>query len=470
MHLSPNRIRVCHVLEPGVPPTAAPLLSYPPGNMDNMHAPITDLAAFRAGKPPLIREALDALAELITGMGPDEPPTETAERFTQRHLGVASDGLLRETRYLGGVRRVCVGLVVDNLIDEHRPEIGPDGWDPPSWTAVDIGGLRRHPERLRAAFPPGTLLPEATVVLSVDLRGGHGDPSCLTAHVRRDDRDAAAAMLDELIEQADARNPYRGRVSRATLHRGGLALEIVDLPSTLTRDTVILPAETWAEVDLAVRAVRYQHETLNAAGLGCRRGLLLAGPPGVGKSALAGVVAGELVPEFTVLLVDSKAGESLLTSLVTEAQRLQPALLVLDDLDLWVGPRHGNSRGLSELLSGMEIEPESRILVLATTNDASGLDAAAIRTGRFDGIITVDFPDRIACAAILTALLRGLPCAGALVDTAAVAASLPDRTSGSDLREIVRRAVLSDSVTTGGLVAEVGAGRYRPEVPVGAYL
>ena len=67
----------------------------------------------------------------------------------------------------------------------------------------------------------------------------------------------------------------------------------------------------------------------------------------------------------------------------------------------------------------------------------------------------------------MVALLAGLPCGGAGVDTAAVSAALQPQTSGSDIREIVRRAVLSDAVSTAGLIQEVGAGRYRPEVPSG---
>ncbi len=62
---------------------------------------------------------------------------------------------------------------------------------------------------------------------------------------------------------------------------------------------------------------------------------------------------------------------------------------------------------------------------------------------------------------------------GQAVDTAAVAAALPERTSGSDIREVVRRAVLASdegSVSTATLLAELGSGRYRAEVPAGMYL
>lgn len=112
-----------------------------------------------------------------------------------------------------------------------------------------------------------------------------------------------------------------------------------------------------------------------------------------------------------------------------------------------------------------------RILTLASTNDAATLDAAAIRTGRFDSIVEVNYPDRAAAARILTALLDGLP-GGDTVDAVAVTARLPSATSGSDLREVVRRAMLSGdgNISTKTLLAEIGSGRYRATVPAGQYL
>ncbi|WP_258537178.1 MULTISPECIES: AAA family ATPase [unclassified Rhodococcus (in: high G+C Gram-positive bacteria)] len=247
---------------------------------------------------------------------------------------------------------------------------------------------------------------------------------------------------------------------------------MIDLPP-LSRTNIVVPPEVWAEVDLGATAVGDQHELLNRHGLGCRRGVLLVGPPGTGKSAVSAVVARELLGSgFTVIYVEAKAGQHLLTAVVEEARRLGGAiLLVLEDVDLYVRNRgEAGGAGLSELLQAKDIDPDARILTLASTNDAATLDAAAIRTGRFDSIVTVPFPDRPAAARILAALVDGIP---SEVDAAAVAARLPEQTSGSDLREIVRRAVLSGdgAVSTTGLLAEVGSGRYRAQVPgPGQYL
>jgi cell division protease FtsH len=71
----------------------------------------------------------------------------------------------------------------------------------------------------------------------------------------------------------------------------------------------------------------------------------------------------------------------------------------------------------------------------------------------------------------LAALIGDLP-GGQAVDTKAVVAALPEHTSGSDIREIVRRTVLAGGghVDTSMLLAEVGSGRYRATVPEGMYL
>ena len=80
------------------------------------------------------------------------------------------------------------------------------------------------------------------------------------------------------------------------------------------------------------------------------------------------------------------------------------------------------------------------------------------------GLLQVcSLPNGADAARILAALIRDIP-GGQVVDTAAIVAALPERTSGSDIREVVRRAVLAGdggSISTATLLAEVGSGCYR---------
>jgi DNA-binding Lrp family transcriptional regulator len=438
--------------------------------------PITDVDAWLDGLDGGVRPALPALGELLVGVA-DRDSAESADRFTARCLGVADCGhLLDEERELNPVSRLTTALALAEWIDEHAEvcEIGPGEYThPPKWTQTEIGGERyRHPLSLRVHFPAGTLLDDTGCVISIEARESVLHSPEVSAHVTPHAQTHARTVLDRLAERANQLNPYRGRAVRAT-HTRGLGLTVIELPSTVTRETVIVPGQVWAEVDLGVAAVRDRYRLLNAHGLGARRGVLLCGPPGTGKSAVSAVVAKEVVGDFTVIYVEAKAGAQLLTAVVEEAQRLGGAvLLVLEDVDLWCTDRAVGGGGLSELLQAMDIEPEARILTLASTNDAATLDKAAIRTGRFDAIVEVGYPNRADAVRILAALIADIPGGGA-VDTAAAVAALPHNTSGSDIREIVRRAVLAGEdgdVSTARLLAEVGIGRYRAEVPDGMYL
>ena len=437
------------------------------------HTPITDVPAWLETQHFAARGVIRAIAELLAGVAAtDFDQDETAEQFTKRCLGPVAR-LVVEDDPLTSASAVATALAVGEWIAEHAPEVGPAiHADAPSWTATEIGGDRlRHPLSLRAFFPAGTVAAQ-DFILVLQVRPNHGRPS-VTVLAEPRHQDEARAILDRLAVRAAELNPFRGRVLRAGFATG-LSLDVITLPTALTRSTVVVPQQVWSEIDLGIHAVRDEHELLNRHGLGVRRGVLLVGPPGTGKSAVSAVVAQELHADgFTIVYVEAKAGTMLLTVVIEELQRWgDPVLLVLEDVDLWCRDRSsGGGGGLSELLQAMDIDPESRILTLASTNDAEVLDAAAIRTGRFDSIVEVPFPDRDAAGAILAALLDGLP-GGDVVDTAAVAAALPQRTSGSDLREIVRRAVLGGGVSTAALIAEVGSGRYRAELPggVGAYL
>lgn len=252
----------------------------------------------------------------------------------------------------------------------------------------------------------------------------------------------------------------------------GLRLELTELPE-VTRDSVIVPDAVWEEIDLSVAAVTVHRELMEQLGLGVRRGVLLAGPPGVGKTVVSQVIARELLGEFTVMIVDARAGQYVLSQVFKEARTFGPTVVILEDIDLIVENRHtgGASSTLSEFLAAMDADPTAPILTMASTNDVATLDVAAVRAARFDSIIEVGHPNTAAATQILARYLRGVPGADD-VDPRAVAAQFPADMSGADIREVVRRSVLSGrgTVCTDDLVATVRSGRFKPVVPVGTYL
>ena len=133
--------------------------------------------------------------------------------------------------------------------------------------------------------------------------------------------------------------------------------------------------------------------------------------------------------------------------------------------------RYGAPSVLSEFLAVMDAHPMAPLLTFASTNDVRALDAAAIRTARFDSIIEIGYPDREAAAKILSRYLQGVPGADG-IEIHSVAEHFAPDMSGADIREVVRRTVLagSGSVTTGDLIATVKTGRFKAQLPEGNYL
>lgn len=137
-------------------------------------------------------------------------------------------------------------------------------------------------------------------------------------------------------------------------------------------------------------------------------GLLLHGPPGVGKTFFVRAIAGEyglnLIHVSTGDLASSMMGGAagnVETAFRTALQHL-PCLLFFDEFDSVAARRSGmpdqdSRRTVNALLTELEeSREERRLLVVAATNSIEYLDPAVIRPGRFDRHVRIDFPDEAA--------------------------------------------------------------------------
>lgn len=430
------------------------------------------LTRLLAREPTDVRRAIEVLGEVLSG-GRDG---EGAAEFIARALDIPIRGSEVEKINLSAGNVDSIGAVLADLIAKHTPELGPaTGQDEPTWRRLDNGlGALSVPDELAMSFQVGTLA-EVPIVI-VQRETPYSNYPELLVHVRVGHRAHAQTALDAILESARGeRNLYRGRVihvSSSFDHTRSIALSVLPNPSA-ARDELILSRDVWAEIDLAVEAVRDSTGTMRSLGFGTQRGILIVGPPGVGKTAISRVLASELTGEFTTLVVDSSAGKSALRAVYDLTTELGPTLVVLDDLDLYIGARNfggggGPLAGLLAVLDGAEAY--DHVLTIATTNDATSLDSAATRSARFDSILQLPYPDSDMVIAILERYLSAVP--DAAVDTVGVAARLPADVSGADIREIVRRTVLAagTTCTTRDMLATVEGGRWKAAPLAGNYL
>ncbi|MFL5341482.1 MAG: AAA family ATPase [Gemmataceae bacterium] len=183
-------------------------------------------------------------------------------------------------------------------------------------------------------------------------------------------------------------------------------------------------------------------ELAKELGLKPKRGVLLAGPPGTGKTSVGRALAHRLKSKFFLLDGTIISGTARFYPqvhyLFEQAKQNAPSIIFIDDSDAIFesGEELGLYRYLLTVLDGLESASAGRVCVMLTAMDISHLPPALIRSGRIELWLEMRLPDEAARAAIMSRALASAAALAGSVDVGRLAAAT-DGFTGADLKRLV---------------------------------
>jgi transitional endoplasmic reticulum ATPase len=213
-------------------------------------------------------------------------------------------------------------------------------------------------------------------------------------------------------------------------------------------------AEVKRLLDSVVEHSHMHDEVYEQVGLAPPRGMLLVGPSGTGKTAMARALSGE--KQIPLIAIDGPQlyskwlgeSEKALREVFKKARRAAPCLLFFDTIDAVAPQVEPGQQGadvhhriLSQLLREIDnLRDVKGVILIGATNRPEQVEPALLRSGRFDYIVRFAKPDAADRAAIARLCCRQIPLAPD-VDLEEIA-SRTEGLTGADIESLCKKATL----------------------------
>ncbi|MGC9009962.1 MAG: CDC48 family AAA ATPase [Sulfolobales archaeon] len=235
-------------------------------------------------------------------------------------------------------------------------------------------------------------------------------------------------------------------------------IKVLEKPVQLSRITKVTYNDIGGMKDVILKVrelvelpLKYP-EIFKKLGIDPPKGILLYGPPGVGKTLLAKALANEVGAYFIAIngpeIMSKFYGESeqRLREIFEEARKNAPAIIFIDEIDA-IAPKRDEVVGeverrvVAQLLTLMDgLQGRGDVIVIGATNRIHAVDPALRRPGRFDREIEIPLPDKNGRLEILMIHTRNVPLAED-VDLEKLA-EITHGFTGADLAALVKEAAL----------------------------
>lgn len=367
----------------------------------------------------------------------------------REYLGSSHDALYctrKVYRHLSDRNTICV--VLEDFMQTHRYKVEKkSGVFDDNFYAIQKEDIELGCNKFKKVITEGQFFITCGLTkLVVDLGDDYGN-WIIRVFYNDGAEENALNFLSELEAYSKEHNYLKNTKIDASLKH-------IDLDRVYTWDDIILPESVLHELQINTSHLFEDLELYRKNNLTFKRGIILKGVPGTGKTLIGKILCSQAKCSFIWVTPKFMLHPKHISEIGNLARELAPSILFLEDMDLYGESRESNSNAglLGELMNQLDGLIENKYVVtIATTNKPENIeDALRNRPGRFDRVLDISKPDTLCRKKMLQLHIGSCICEGIDLDKIA---SRTEGFTGAHIKELVTTAIV-DAIESNSLTED----------------